>query len=339
MTIHYRSLCKLSPLLLLLASISCKPKQPDIKKELDSLKNTAAIIQYDLALIRNATADLSEFSRSLYDDQSKKSGSPDSLKLVLNENGILYKPFNDSSSSVYVSGYFPVNENLRQIVSMTNPLDTVLKKIVKLFDPLVVQAYFIERHSFIRLYPYIDVLSQFEPKLNFENLNFYFLADSEHNPDKKVILISDPYVDPAGRGWVISYISPVYSKTELEGVVGINIAVDAMKKKYISAESNDIMLLDSTGISIMIDEKRSGLFGITPVKAHKYMGTIKRDEYLSEDYNLMKSKNKDIRNAFTELIRNNKDHTTITIDDDKYYMISYKIPELNWFLIKMIKEN
>jgi hypothetical protein len=339
MTILLRRTCKHSPLLLLLLSFSCKPEEPDFKKELDSLKTTAAVIQHDLTRISKATQELAEYSEKIYQGRDKRTFLPDSVKLTLNDNGILYKAVNDSGSSIYVSGYSTVDQDLMQIVSMTGPLDAPLMKIVKQFDPLVVQSYFIERHSYIRLYPYIDVLSQFEPKLNFENLNFYFLADAEHDPDKKVVLISDPYVDPAGRGWVISFIAPVYSKTGLEGVVGVNITVDAMKKKYLSEGSKDIMLLDSAGIAIMIDEKRSGLFDITPVKSHNYMGTIKRDEYLSEDYNLLKSKNKEIRNAFTELIRNKKDHTTIMIDDDKYYMVSYKIPELDWFLIKLIKEN
>jgi len=334
---RYRNTHSLFFLISFLIIISCGQKKPDIKKEISILKNTGDTIQYDFTRILAATKNIAEFSQKLYTLKDNQVANSDT-KLVLNENGVLFKPVNDSGSSVYVSGYFPVNNALKKIINITNPLDSFFKKIIKQFNPLIVQAYFLEKHSYIRLYPFIDVIGQFEPKLNFQNFNVYSLTNIEHNPGKNVVLISNPYVDPAGRGWVISSVAPVYFNDEQEGVVGVNITIDAMKKKYLSKKINDFILIDSTGVAMIIDEKKAGLLDITPLKTHKYLETIKRDEHLSEEYNLLKSKNKNIRCAIASLIRDNKDHTEVAIDDDKYFMISYKIPTLSWYLIKIIKE-
>lgn len=45
--------------------------------------------------------------------------------------------------------------------------------------------------------------------------NFYYLADLAHNPSKEVIW-TDAYLDPAGAGWMISAIAPVYKGDFLE---------------------------------------------------------------------------------------------------------------------------
>jgi len=122
-------------------------------------------------------------------------------------------------------------------------------------------------------------------------------------------------------------------------VVGLDISIDALRNKYITEDNPDIMLIDSSGIVILMDEKKTGLFEMPSMKSHKYLTTIRNNEYLGEDFNLLYSKNKNIRTAFTELLKNNKDYTTVTIDEDKYYLISYKIEKLNWFLIKVINTN
>jgi hypothetical protein len=56
------------------------------------------------------------------------------------------------------------------------------------------------------------VLSQYEAKMDIPSFNFYYLADSKHNPERKSLWLSEPYVDPAGRGWMVSAVAPVYFK-------------------------------------------------------------------------------------------------------------------------------
>jgi hypothetical protein len=318
---------------------SCRHSDPDISKELSSLKKTAEKIQNDFSLIQKSTSDLANFTQQLYIKKKYYNNLYYDIKYELADNGILYKLKNDStSSSIYVSGRYPVNDEIMQVVRCTEPLDSVFKSIMQKMSPLVVQEYYIDRHDYIRLYPYVDVLSQFEPKQDIDNYNVYNLASFESNPSKNVKLISDPFVDPAGRGWLISSVAPVYCNDEMEGVVGIDIAIETMKEKYLSLDSSNLMLLDSSGYVMIMNENKKGLLEMPPLKSHKYLEIVKNDEYLSDEYNVLKSRNKGVRDAFTELLKNEKDYLTLHIDEDNYYLVSYKIPGLCWYIVRLIKE-
>jgi len=326
-------------LIILFSLSSCHFSKPDVDKELAGLQKTGDIIQNDFQNIIKETKNLVYFTESLYRFHYNYYPGKDTLKYELKPNGIFYNPTDDGGSAVFVSGHYPVTKNLKDIVYFTAPLDSFFIKDIKKNNPLITQAHFNERHSYLRIYPYIDVLNQFDPKQNIIAYNLYFLADNEHNPSKKAVMIDHPYVDPAGRGWIISSIAPVYNKHILEGVVGIDITIESMKKKYMSATSSDIMLLDSSGVVIMIDEQKAGIFEMPHIKSHKYLESIKSNEYIGDEYNLLSSKNKTIRDAFTELMRDKKTSTEVTIEDNKYFLISYMIPGLNWYIVKFIKEN
>jgi hypothetical protein len=339
MGFRHRGIFNSISILVLMFFFSCHHSPPDIEKEISNLRKTGDIIQNDFRSIIAETKDLAVFAKLLYSNRGLYSSWEDTLNYKLNADGIFYKPLNDGRSAVFVSGYCPVDKEIRNIVYFTASFDSLFVTVVKKNIPLVTQAHFNENHSYVRMYPFIDVLNQFDPKQNINDYNVYYLADDEHNPGKKVILIDNPYVDPAGRGWIISSIAPVYYNNILEGVVGIDVTIESMKKKYATAGASDVMLLDSTGVVIMIDELKSGLFEMPPMRSHKYIDAIKSNEYMGDEYNLLNCKNKAIRNAFTELLRNKKTSTTINIDDDKYYLISYMVPDVNWYIIKFIKES
>ena len=76
-----------------------------------------------------------------------------------------------------------------------------------------------------RYYPFIDkVYEQFVPDINIPEFNFYYLADQRHNPERRVIW-TEPYLDPAGQGWMMSCIAPIYKGDYLEGVVGVDVTI------------------------------------------------------------------------------------------------------------------
>lgn len=331
---------RLIPLIAILFFFSCnKPLKPDFDKESAKLKKTGQQIEDTFLKIISETDKLAHYVQKLYTSKETYNENSDSSIYSEIEGGILYKPGNDGNAAVYVSGQVPVNNTIRKIVHFTSPVDSLLKKLVLDLGPLVVQSYFCEHHSYFRIYPFLDVLNQFQPKMNILDYNIYYLADKENNSERKALIIDNPYVDPAGRGWIISSVAPVYSNNILQGVVGLDISIDAMHKKFLTPDASDIILLDSSGIIIMMDETKTGLFEVPSLKSHKYIETIRNNEYLGEDFNLLYSKNKNIRTAFTELMHNNKMYTTVKIDDNEYYLIAYKIEKLNWFLIKVINMN
>ena len=91
-------------------------------------------------------------------------------------------------------------------------------------SPLIDQIYLNTFDSMNRIYPWFDVTEQYAADLYIPSFNFYYEADAEHNPQRGVQW-TEAYLDPAGRGWMVSAVAPVYNEDFLEGVVGIDVTL------------------------------------------------------------------------------------------------------------------
>lgn len=313
---------------------SCKnKKQIDIESEILSLKVTGDSIFNDFSKVKKRTEYLAEYTEELY-----KMGFVDKPEVIeQSDYGFVYKPFDDGGSAIFVSSLTTFDEEIRRVVRITQPLDSLFRDVIDSLGGLVKQVRYGDYHAFRRIYPFIDVQAQFAPDLDIRTFKFYYEADANHNPEKKSILISDPFIDPAGRGWMLTSIAPVYYNNMFQGVIGLDITVDAIKEKYIKNNSSDIMILDSSGVCIAIDEDKAGIFNIPVKQTHKYVQSISNDENIIDDLNLLKSKDKLKRNAFDSLIRRKAKSCELYLEKESYLLISYMIPEMNWFIIKFEK--
>jgi hypothetical protein len=171
--------------------------------------------------------------------------------------------------------------------------------------------------------------------MNIPEFNFYYLADRAHNPEKVPVWVKEPYVDPAGRGWMISTVAPVYSDDYLQGVAGIDLTITEITKKHLQNE--DLFMITEDGIVVTISEKISTILSLPILKNHKYIETIKTDSYMVDDFNLMKSKTEEVRN-FAQMIINSKENIVLAyIDGTEYRVSKINIDELDWIVIKMVK--
>lgn len=225
---------------------------------------------------------------------------------------------------------------MKKIVYFTEPLDRIFKHIKETY-PEVVQVYYNDENSINRIYPFFDVLAQYEPNLNIPEFNFYYFADAAHNPGKGPVWVKEPYVDPAGRGWMVSLIAPVYFHGRLVGVPGMDITIQTVTDGFLARKKdNYVMLIDSSGVIVAAQEKIINLFSFPPLKDHKYIETIKSNTFRRETYNILLSKDQALRNLASEIILNRQSRTTITFNNTDYVVISEYIPELHWFLLEVI---
>ena len=314
------------------SGISNKEKEK-YKNQLNEIANQ---INNDFIPIRNEVKNLSKFIEYLYEIQNNIKCYNGEIYDV-SKDGVMYKIRDDGKSAVFVSGIVPINDEIRKIVCFTEPLDTFFIRSQKQI-PAIAQLYYNDKHSYNRIYPFFDVLTQYEPKMNIPEFNFYYLADLMHNPNKNPVWVNEPYVDPAGRGWMISAIAPVYYKNELVGVPGIDVTINQITDKYFSNKNQDIIIVDATGVVVSANEQFINLFNLPPLYNHKYFETIKQDTYKKEDYNLMFSKNKEIRNVFTKILKQNSSLEIVNIDEEKYFIFVSEIKELKWFVVKIVKK-
>jgi len=112
--------------------------------------------------------------------------------------------------------------NMERVLRLAQ-LDPLMKSIQH-SDKLVAALYFNTWDSYNRIYPWFDTPAQYPHDMVIPDYNFYYLADAKHNPERKVMW-TEVYLDPAGLGWMMSAIAPVYRGDFLEGVVGLDVTV------------------------------------------------------------------------------------------------------------------
>jgi C4-dicarboxylate-specific signal transduction histidine kinase len=194
-------------------------------------------------------------------------------------------------SAVLYSKFARIGEVQRTKALQLSQLDPVLSNLVDT-KPLVVQAYVDTADHMVRIYPYLDVLKRFDTDYDATSYNYYYEADATRNPERKVVW-TDVYTDPAGMGWMVSAIAPVYlSRGErLEAVVGLDITVDIIVQQVLQLRlpwSGYGVLVDKRGTLLALPSQGEQDWMLKELTHHSYQGTIRRDTFKPDDFNLFK---------------------------------------------------
>ena len=294
-------------------------------------------INDDFAVVRKQAEFFAGFTKMIYKNRENLKEGLKKSKYKLYQDTVYYKPEDDGGSAVFVSGFIPVSDRIKERVKFTEALDLFMIPVVTTY-PEIVQAYINDRDSYNRIYPFFDVLSQYESKLNIPAFNFYFLADEKYNPGKKGVWVDEPYIDPAGRGWMISAIAPVYLNGVLECVPGLDITINTITDRYINKPDKNYLLVTKTGLVVTITEEAAWILALPVLMDHRYIETIKSDTYKQDEFNLLKSKNKNTRALAEKIINQNERRYSLVSGEKKYTFLSAPIKELDWQLLEIIKE-
>ncbi len=323
----------------LIILISCTEDYSDkIKSGSKEAGEIAARINSDFRKIRIAVSDLAVKTKEIILHADKYAELEPKNKYKAHSTGVLYKPGNDGGSALYLSAATNKTKEVWQYIRATASLDSAFKHIIE-SSPEIAQVYYNDRYNMNRIYPFIDVIGQYPVKLVMKNYNFYYLADRRHNPERKAVWVNDPYVDPAGRGWMVSVITPVYYKNELLGVPGIDVTINTIFDRYIPTAQKNIMIIDRKGVLVTAPENIVSLLSMPPLKKHKYIETIKSDTYREDDYNLFKSRMAEVRNAAKMIIKEGNRLVEMKSEKMDYIIISEPIKEIEWTICKFIERN
>lgn len=329
---------------ILILSFSCGSKKMgknEIQSHLNTLDELENIFKRDFDTISNIMKNVAEFTTRLYENPKPSVVNNDIY--AINENGVMYKKRNDGKSAVFVSGLHKVDDRIKNIVYITEPLDSVFKAVMdysyEKLDTNIVQIYYNDRFSYNRIYPFLDVLVQYEPKIDITKFNFYYLADKTHNPEKKVVWVFEPYVDPAGRGWMISCIAPVYHNDTLQGVLGVDITIKNMMRKYLRDKFNDVVILHKNGTLIASNTHIAELLFLPSYEEHKYYGTINENTLKPESHKIVNHKIKEFREYFQRILVQEVDYHFLEYNNRNYHLLANTIPEFDWILVKAFVNN
>jgi PAS domain S-box-containing protein len=256
---------------------------------------------------------------------------------AMTDSGVFYTRSDDGRAASFYANSTPAAKQDHAKVMRLSQVDPLMRSIQQA-NPLVAALYFNSWDSYNRIYPWFYTPAQYPHDMVIPDYNFYYLADAQHNPQRKVMW-TEVYLDPAGLGWMMSAIAPVYRDDFLEGVVGLDVTVNQMLSEI--AELNvpwqGYAMLVSHDHNIMALPKAGELdFGLRELTQYSYEEAVRREVLKPEDFNLAK------RDGMAPLLRamNEGDGNVqeVVLGGRKQLVAWSEIPQTGWRLLLVVDE-
>lgn len=301
-------------------------------------KREAIVIDNKISSIINATELYRQHTKEALNSEVTAQ-TEDTERLKYSSEGVYHTTKNSRSggSAIYYSGIVPIGENEREKVYRVLTTQQIMKSIYE-SQPLAAAVYFNTFDSLNIIYPYIDVIKQYAPHLDTPTYNFYYEADSIHNPEKTVKW-TDAYLDPAGNGWMASAIAPVYNGDFLEGVVGIDVTVDTITKEILNLEipwGGYGVLVGKDGTILALPKKGEETFGLNELTDHTYEEAIFQDTFKPDYFNVYKRK--DFKDISEKVKQEKNGFKNIELDNNKHFISWSTVKDTDWKLMVVVPQ-
>lgn len=257
--------------------------------------------------------------------------------LTLNGDGVRSTPRDlGGSAGFYSAATAPQRHDLTKAARLGR-LDPLMKELY-ISNPLIASLYFNSWDSYNHIYPWFDTAQQYPPDMDIPSYNFYYLADASHNPARKVVW-TDVYLDPAGHGWMMSAVAPVYRGDFLEGVSGIDITVSGILRQISSLRVpwGGYAMLVSRDLNIMaLPEAGERQFGLDELTEHSYSEAIRQETFKPEDFRLGRSpETRDLASA----IATQRDGVQLMMLGGRQQLVAWATVEPSgWHLLAVVDE-
>lgn len=301
---------------------------------------SAATINGNFEAVTRATRHFADAHTDLFahpDAYVQRGAKPEFAKAV---NGSHFQADPTTGSSLYFPATAKPTEREWMIAEKSAVLDPLYIHTVR-DTPNVVAAYINTPGDMNRLYPFMEkVWEQYPPDLNMEDYNFFYLADGKHNPARKPVW-TGVYLDPAGQGWMLSCVAPVYQGDALEGVVGLDVTTEKIVNNVLNMDlpwRASAFLAEENGMILAMPGPVESLFGLTELKSHVYSSAISKEQLKPQDFNLFAMKDAALVERFKDIITNKRTLSTIPTKDGPAFLVQGIIPETGWRVCVVIKE-
>lgn len=245
-------------------------------------------------------------------------------------------PGSDSSlSSIIVLNTTADREKALQEVVATNFLDDMFIDFFRK-NKLVTQIYSNSALQVSRVYPCYDHKNIVDPNLDLTQFNFYYAADEVNNPNRGLVWIPDAYVDPAGKGWIVSLVHPIYKHDSLFAVLGVDFTVDDVIYTYLQGYDAEYLLVNAKGDIVVGKSGAIEMVSMPPLKNHVYRETVKSENFRVSDFNLFQSRSREVRQMAQDFLM--KKNTKFIFQEEKNLKVALCLPftEIDWYLIQII---
>jgi len=315
-----------------LVVFSCKnEKAEDLNaKHLDCIANN---INNDLEEITESMISLTtNLQHNVNFDQKISAFS--TVKYHYYPDQVLFCSYDNSQSSVYYPANLNITENVKNIIVNSEQADTFFMDAVKK-NPLLAQVYFLDTNSFLRIYPYINVVNYLKSSVNITELAPFNEIEGKPFIGDQAYWMSSPYADPYGRGWIVSCTEPLYFRENFIGIVSGDITLHSLKNKYFTSNTELLLLTDQNARLICCTKEASRVINIPAQREFRYYKPVKETIFMFNTPELTTHANKSFRKAVNSLL-SGKNQESFIMDSKKYTIYKSQIEQTDWLLLKII---
>ncbi|AMQ57334.1 cache domain-containing protein [Algoriphagus sanaruensis] len=238
-------------------------------------------------------------------------------------------------SSLIILTTTPDLKKAQEEVVMTNFLDEEFRKFYSK-NKLVTQIYSNSSNQVSRVFPSYDAKNIVDPTIDVTQFNFFYEADRIHNPSKGLVWIPDAYIDPAGKGWILSLVHPIYEKDSLFAVLGVDFTVDDIINAYLEKYDGQYLLVNRKGDIVAGKSGAIEAISMPPLKNHVYRETVRSVNFRVSDFNLFNSKSEEVRTMAKDFLMNNKDEFFFKKENSLIKAYCRPFQSIDWFLIEIV---
>lgn len=310
-------------------SLQFKEKNRQACETRQAIKSTATEIHTTLKNLDSLLDEGTEKLANLYDREKMLQvlENIDKENYYIDEEGVFHNVFDPNGSTGFATGYISLDESIKNILMATESLNSYYGRCLKEY-PFISQVYYNETRSFSRVYPSFNTKGLVEYGRNLTNYVFY---NSPFEKGNKARLISKPYIDPAGNGWVISMVQPVFVEDDLKGVLGLDIKLDTLKDMLVT--SGGTLIINSDGDIVSLSEDMYQQIGLRPLRKHRYYEDVGTTMSLPDAYNINRSKIVGFRNMWTQITKNRVLESEIDFDGKIKSYCSFEIEDYGIYLL------
>lgn len=321
-------------LLLFMFVVSCDSKENKFSSETPlEIDAFITLIESDFELLEQEIKKVEDTIQGLFLNKKKVLSEANKLKYKLESTFSNAAPNADPNLSTL---YFPTTgidrKAVEELIYLTNPLDDVFKKILKDND-VITQVYFNSSIQLNRLYPPYDVRTMLDSDLDLTSFNFYYKADKKNNPNRALVWVEEIYIDPVGKGWVLSLLNPIYFNDQLEMVLAFDISINSILENYLAKTDRHLVIVDQAGTIVAGKANAIEALSMPPLKNHTYLQTITLDSFRPEEYNLFKSKSREVRKMISYLMLAGGSSYDLEDGLEIFKVKSYSMNRLNWLIL------
>lgn len=299
-----------------------------------------AIIDQQLEAVTRL-AELMRRDHEAYVQRPDLCGAPNGVpQFGQHSNGAYYKLRDNGGASLYYSSTTRLGPEQLRKARCSEVLDPLLKSIVDV-SPMVTQAYLNTWDDMNRLYPFMqDAPGQYGPVLHMAEYNFYYEADATHNPERKPVW-TGAYLDPAGQGWMLSVVVPVYNGHRLEGVSGLDVTIDSFVQNVLKLQMPwraSTFMVDRQGMILAMQESAEKILHLRELKGHVYESNVEQTVEKPEEFNLLTRGQPETRRQMRALFDSRQRLGRLQIHGVDYLVSQEIVPQTGWRMITLIEK-